>query len=275
MNLQLVAQETLKILDEGKYTLPSGKVIDISEDLKAAAKGTGLITPKEGRAMVNKKVPVKEHGTFITSVTKEPVETAAARLVKEGADDLVVLNFASATRLAGGFLDGAQAQEECIARCSGLFLCLLEVPEYYEQNRQHSGGLYTDHTVFSPGVPWFRKADHTLLNKPFKASIITSPAPNVLACQGDNYETNYKIEKTLRHRADIILATARAAGSKNLLLGAWGCGVFGNKPEVVAEIFDTLLNDDRYYGYFDHITFAVCDGQPGQPVLEAFTNQFT
>ncbi|WP_407399868.1 TIGR02452 family protein [Treponema sp.] len=44
---------------------------------------------------------------------------------------------------------------------------------------------------------------------------------------------------------------------RNLVLGAWGCGAFHNKPENVAEYFRTVLIDEFYAQYFDEICFAV------------------
>ena len=64
-----------------------------------------------------------------------------------------------------------------------------------------------------------------------------------------------------------VLQVAAAHGHRRLVLGAWGCGVFGNEPAVVAETFRDALRENRY---FDHVVFAVLDRQRGTPVLRAF-----
>jgi uncharacterized protein (TIGR02452 family) len=43
-----------------------------------------------------------------------------------------------------------------------------------------------------------------------------------------------------------------------LVLGAWGCGVFKNDPEQIAELFRSALAG-RFRGAFTHVVFAVLD----------------
>lgn len=49
------------------------------------------------------------------------------------------------------------------------------------------------------------------------------------------------LKATLTHRAGTILAVAKNQGHRHLVLGAWGCGVFGNHPGHVADAFATWL----------------------------------
>jgi uncharacterized protein (TIGR02452 family) len=86
----------------------------------------------------------------------------------------VALNFASATSPGGGFLSGARAQEECLARCSGLYACLADNP-MYGFHRARRDALYSDYAVYSPDVPVFRSEDPagTLLDEPWLCSFIT------------------------------------------------------------------------------------------------------
>ena len=43
-----------------------------------------------------------------------------------------------------------------------------------------------------------------------------------------------------------------------LVLGAWGCGVFRNKPEKVAELFgEVLLTNGEFANAFDYISFSI------------------
>jgi uncharacterized protein (TIGR02452 family) len=57
----------------------------------------------------------------------------------------------------------------------------------------------------------------------------------------------------LRRRAARVLAVAAAHRHRRLVLGAWGCGVFGNDPTMVAEAFAAAL--ERYP--MEHVVFAV------------------
>ncbi|MEO0601399.1 MAG: TIGR02452 family protein, partial [Myxococcota bacterium] len=93
-----------------------------------------------------------------------------SRVQDEGRHDLVLLNFASARNPGGGFINGARAQEEDIARASGLYPCLLQAPVYYDANRETRSLLYTDHLTYSPRVPFVRERNRRLLETPFLAS---------------------------------------------------------------------------------------------------------
>ncbi len=88
------------------------------------------------------------------------------------------LNFASAKNPGGGFRGGAEAQEESLARSSGLYRCLLEAPGFYAFHRSQRDLLYCDHMIFSPAVPVFRDEHGALLAQPYPVSFVTAAAPN-------------------------------------------------------------------------------------------------
>ena len=48
---------------------------------------------------------------------------------------------------------------------------------------------------------------------------------------------------------------AVASKDKNLILGAWGCGIFGNNPETIANLF--LQEIELRKGYFENVIFAI------------------
>ena len=66
----------------------------------------------------------------------------------------------------------------------------------------------------------------------------------------------------LRTRAARVLQIAAAHRHRQLVLGAWGCGVFSNDPAVVAAAFAHALSRALW---FDHIVFAIHDRQPRTP----------
>lgn len=65
-------------------------------------------------------------------------------------------------------------------------------------------------------------------------------------------------QRTLRRRAELVLAVAAHHGAERLVLGAWGAGVFGNDPEMVARAFADPLRG-TFAGAFAEIVFAVPD----------------
>jgi uncharacterized protein (TIGR02452 family) len=271
---QEIAQETLRILDAGFYVSQSGNVVDLRAEQEAAVAGTRLYTPTQTSDLLSRLDPCKEMQTII-EVTEETTQVAAYRLVREeGCRDLVLLNFASARKPGGGFLNGAPAQEEDLARCSGLYPCLLTQPAYYAANRAHSSRLYTDHILYSPKVPWLRTHSQNLLDEIFLASVITAPAPNAGSVYRNQRNARRVIEDTLRRRAALILTVARDQGHRSLLLGAWGCGVFRNDPHLVADAFGQWLSDPQFVGCFERIVFAVYDPGSAQRTLSAFQVRF-
>jgi len=65
--------------------------------------------------------------------------------------------------------------------------------------------------------------------------------------------------KTVRIRVRGVLHAARMSGFTKLVLGAWGCGAFGNPPDLVAQIFKEQLCSPEFRGAFDEILFAIVD----------------
>lgn len=274
MSLSHSAKKVLDILEAGYYTAPSGAIRKIAAEQQAAVAGTVLYTPQEAQALL--KAPKDcPNAAMRIEVTDESTQAAARRLVQdEACADLVLLNFASAKNPGGGFLGGAKAQEEDLARSSGLYPCLLEQPAYYNANRAFDSLLYTDHMIYSPRVPWFRAGGKALLEQPFPASVITAPAPNAGEVLRRDPKAGPDIERSLRRRAGLVLAVARDRGHRNLLLGAWGCGVFRNDPVQVAGIFDETLREAHFEGCFERVVFAVYDKSRDQATLQAFQERF-
>jgi uncharacterized protein (TIGR02452 family) len=274
MSLKGIAKETLDILEAGGYANGAGARVDFRAEQRAAVAGTVLYTPEQGAALLAEPGGLGG-GAALIEVTAETTQAAAARLVQaEGCADLAVLNFASARNPGGGFINGARAQEEDLARASGIYPCLLAQPEFYAVNRAQSSLLYTDHVIYSPGVPWFRTRNRELLERFFLAALITAPAPNAGEVLRRDPATGPAIEAALRQRAGIVLAVARAQGHRSLLLGAWGCGVFRNDPRMVADAFGDWLARPQFGGCFERVVFAIYDSSQEQATLRAFQERF-
>ncbi len=271
MSLKGIAKETLAILESRRYVNSRGETVDFAEVLDAAIRQTRLYPPATATTLLG---PAQNpaHGTPPrVEVIEETTQAAARRLVEtDGCSDLVLLNFASARNPGGGFINGAKAQEEDLARCSGLYPCLLSQPGYYEANRQEASLLYTDHLIHSPQVPWFRVRNRELLDQVFLASVITAPAPNAGQTLARDPSAGPSIKARLHHRAGLVLAVAQQHGHRNLLLGAWGCGVFRNDPAMVADAFGCWLAHERFKGAFERVVFAIYDSSPEKNTLNAF-----
>jgi uncharacterized protein (TIGR02452 family) len=209
-------------------------------------------------------------------VSNETTLQAAARLARSGEGGRTgALNFASATNPGGGFLSGARAQEESLARSSGLYHSLLQCPSYYAYHRSHRTGLYSDRMIYSPRCPVFRADDGTLLEQVYFVDFLTSPAPNAGAIRHSQPQDLPHIEGVLRERSAKLLSLAVHNECEVLILGAWGCGVFRNDPVLVASIFWEHLGPARpFWGRFRQVLFAVWDASRGKSAYKAFAKEF-
>lgn len=262
-----VAQETLAILRAGSYRCPLGREVDLTRLLAESQEATELIRPEEWPAICEQAAPMHEQGQpAAVEVTPETTLAAARRLSAQPGRRVLALNFASAKHPGGGFMGGAQAQEESLARASGLYPCLLRQPEYYVANRRGGSLLYTDHAIHSPRVPVFRDDADKLLGEPFAVGFLTMPAPNVGAMR-DNSPDIEQVTGFFRRRTEYVLALAVARRYTHVVAGAWGCGVFRNDPTVVADAFAAALA--TWGRRLDGVTFAILDR--GGRIRDEFT----
>ena len=163
---------------------------------------------------------------------------------------LCVLNFASYKKPGGGFINGAIAQEESICHDSTLFNVISseKFESYYEDNKNNTNdGLYRNAAIYSPSI--------VFSNSKAVVNVITCAAPNLSIFKGPKY----KAYDTIRNRIKFILDIAEKNNETELILGAFGCGVFKNDPEFVASTFKDLLYSTNYY-HFKKVIFAIPGG---------------
>ena len=203
-------------------------------------------------------------------VLNETTLAGIARVLSEGPGPVAALNFASAKNPGGGFLNGSQAQEESLARSSALHASLMRAWEFYERHRASPSLLYSDAMILSPGCPIIRDDDGALLEEPRLATFITSAAPNAGAAMDNRPQEVPLIPDVFRRRTEYVLALATFHGYKQLVLGAWGCGVFRNDPAVVAAAFAHHLQQGAWSGRFERVVFSVLDASSSQETLAAF-----
>lgn len=270
-----MARETLNILQAGGYKNRRGLQVDLKEDIQYCVNHSQLFRPAEVEKIWRERTKAgadKSPDPTSFEVRNESSLYAARRLIAEGFSNPLCLNFASARNPGGGFLNGSEAQEESLARSSALYLCLEPMQEMYETNRREKSGLYTDYMIYSPKVPVIRNDSGQLLEQPELVSFITAPAVNATVAQADSFD---KIATTMQQRIGKILAIAEMKKHDALILGAYGCGVFGNDPQDVAEYFaGHLLAGGLFYNAFARVVFAVFDKSSTKSNFNAFKNRF-
>ena len=214
----------------------------------------------------------------IIKVTNRDTFTAAkeyANIINSTNEGFVgVLNFASSTNPGGGVTKGSTAQEECLCRCSNLYLTLYQekcIREYYNINKKYMSNLGSDAIIYVRNVYVFKDKDYNMLpvEDRFYVDVLTCAAPNLRENPRNQYNTDASEEKlTLTDeelynihvkRARNILNVAIKNEDDYLILGAFGCGAFRNNPEIVAKAYKDVLQDYMYC--FKVIDFAIIDGK--------------
>ncbi|MGW6710525.1 TIGR02452 family protein [Streptomyces sp. NPDC054956] len=258
--LREIARENAEIVASGGYRTRSGRQVALAAAVAEAKAGTRIYGPNQ--VIPDETVLIKGGGTAV-EVTGESSTEAARRLAADhpGTAVVAVLNFASARNPGGGYVRGAKAQEEALCRASALYETLLEAPEYYAVHRAEVSTFYTDRVIHSPAVPVFRDDRGDLLDTPFRAGFLTSPAPNAGTIRRQEPDREAEIPAALVRRAELVLEVAALHGYRDLVLGAWGCGVFQNDPAQVAEAFRGLLTG-RFAGVFERVVFGILDRKP-------------
>lgn len=212
-----------------------------------------------------------KNSTSFELLDKDTV-SALVEAVKKSAN-VTILNFASYRHPGGGYLNGSKAQEECLCAESNLYNILSKFNntidesitniEAYRNNKtyyygyntskyhKYKGNLYTNRGLYTPDVIF------TLaLRKPIKADVITVAAPNYSASR--KYVSAQENSKALESRIKFILGILSENNTDTIILGAFGCGVFGQEPVEVAEIMLKLLTTD-FKGVFNKVIFAIPD----------------
>lgn len=273
MHRKEIAEETLRIQRQGYYEV-EGRRVEIAAAQKHSEESSELITPEQGETLVREIAALPRlTESAACSVANEATVKAILDFAEAGKERVGVLNFASAKNPGGGFLNGAMAQEESLAASSGLYETQLRREGYYKTNRACSSMMYTDYAIYSPDVVFFRDEKFRLIGRPVTASVLTLPAVNygqVLLKGEDPLEA----ERVMKDRMRLALAIFAHKGDKNLILGAYGCGVFRNDPVKVAGWWRELLEEERLGLLFANVRFSVLDGSKDGKCIQAFEKPF-
>ncbi len=257
-----LGRSALKAMTDGAYVAPSGRRIDWREKIERAKMRKLSIRPDDALPSTSRKTFTQ---TTIQVHNETTMQTAKS-LVERGLRPLA-LNFADGTSAGGGFLHGGRAQEEVLCRSSALY-ATLEGDPMYDFHSQRDAPASTDWMILSADVPFFRSDDGTAFDQPWLLSVVSSAAPYAprlgQPLSGD----------LLAQRIHRMLSVAAAYGYDVLVLGAWGCGAFGNDPVRTARDFRKALGQ-RFRGHFSEVVFAIADWSPERQFLAPFRDEFS
>ena len=184
------------------------------------------------------EVPVQVRTTFRAAAHLERSDTISAVLRHRGAH-VCALNFANANFPGGGYILGGNAQEEALCRASLLYYSIRTVHGYYRRNRLHVLPDYTDGMIWTHDVPVIRDNTGARLPEPMLCDFLTSPAVNRTVAKF--LMTRRYLDRVMERRITGIIRLAAAVHPQVLILGAYGCGEFGNKRERVYPMFEQAI----------------------------------
>mmetsp|Transcript_131684 Transcript_131684/g.228160 ORF Transcript_131684/g.228160 Transcript_131684/m.228160 type:complete len:473 (+) Transcript_131684:71-1489(+) len=202
---------------------------------------------------------------------------------------ICALNFANGSQIGGGYKNGAIAQEEDLCRRFPQLYTSL-----YNASREglypfgpatcfnvQSPGKYSD-VLFTKDVILARanEEDGFAIMEPAmqkKISLVTAAAPNMSekgkpGLAKDLYDRAllYKTVKSI-----FIAPKMQNEQINTLILGAWGCGVFGGDPRDISELFVQAIQADRLGRLYSEIHFAIPSFNPEDLNSKTFLETLT
>jgi uncharacterized protein (TIGR02452 family) len=269
-----VANETQVIAHNGRYTNRKGQVVDVSYSLVNSI--TNSVHYHSSHVFPTPQQDCRFSTQFYVAYGT-PLELAAQ--LKDLGDEhqhIGILNSAS-SKTPSKFLRGTISQEENIFRATLLFPCLAQFEAkphhfYVINNQPQYQESSSSCAIFSPKVPVIRcdTSCGELLDEPQECSFVTICAPNAFvvsenisipeaARPGADKQQRYEmisLKEAMRDRLFRALSIFNEHGCTDIVLCAFGCGVHGYQPDMVATIFRELLHGE-FKGRFRRVVFAI------------------
>ncbi|KAK6363684.1 hypothetical protein TWF730_001104 [Orbilia blumenaviensis] len=199
---------------------------------------------------------------------------------------VVCLNMANARSKGGGFHHGSVAQEEVLMHRSTLYDTLDSAfypwtdtegvyspwvaiyKKYNPPSPGTPGGSYTPleraQAILSSGVAITDANKLGMPGPPLPELAVISIAaiqnPATVVRDGKTEYAHPYDEDLMQLKIRQLLRIAGLNGHRRLVLGALGCGAFGNPKQAVAELFLKVLKEPEFQGgWWKEITFACFD----------------
>ena len=184
--------------------------------------------------------PIQRKEKFILQDHILKSDTVSAILAQPEEQKILALNFANAMFPGGAYILGGTAQEESLCCSSFLYYTIRTVKKYYQHNRAHVLPDYTNYAIYSEHVPIIRDHAGNFLDSPRMCDFITCPAVNRNFARF--FFSGKKLNAIMQNRIENIIMLAADHEPDILILGAFGCGMFGNRREVVYPMFEQVIN---------------------------------
>lgn len=234
-----IMRENTAISETGSYTAADGTKVTLPENGKALSDRTFMLLPEKKTDPTEciRKTPFRIADNTVSADTI----TCIQQLRRTVSGEIIALNFANANVPGGGYRFGGDAQEESLCRCSLLYAAIAPHKEYYRWHRLHPTPFYSDRMLISPDIPIIRHMDGTLTAEPVRCTFVTCAAVNRRIAELMLIPDHF-ISKTMNRRIHGILAAMAERAPEAIVLGAFGCGAFGNRRKTVYPMIENAVN---------------------------------
>lgn len=202
--------------------------------------------------------------TDISLEDADCIEVALRLKEGEGRMRPLVLTMTDDREVGKGVIFGVGTQEESLWRRTAL--CVTQKQEFYPLGRE---------AIYSPGVPVLRRSErdgYRWYDVPKVLDFVACPGirmPELVEPEGDLKEAD---KEELAERVRLILRVAATKGHDAVILGAMGCGAWGNPPRAVARVFAKVLPE--FQGVFKQIVVAILNTSGRGEIMRAFEDVF-
>ena len=284
----IMFQDTMSILESGYYVVGNErKKLKLTRTQMEASE---VYLPEDVQEITERKNFEHQHelgrceygceNIDSFSLARKRMKNHFHELREEESKPILVLNLANPFHPGGGVKNGAKAQEEVLCRKSSLLLSLesRNSEAYYKYNRSLDTYMGSDAVIINPYVEIIKDENGNLLDDTVVVSVLTCAAPMIKHGLEGMSQTEYEV--MVYNRIEGMLKVAAFLGYKDLILGAFGCGAFGNDARIVSDIFYKVLKEFDYDGMkesdmFSSIIFAVMDHSENQYNYKEFCRNFT
>jgi len=186
-----------------------------------------------------------------------------------------ILNMANANSAGGGWKNGALAQEEALFYRTSLSATLKQ--RYYPLPDE--GGMYSPRVLV---VRESMKNGHGFMNleepkylpmiSVVSVAAVCRPDTKIDAGGRQRYASGADA-RLMTEKMRVILRMAVKNGHRQLILGALGCGAFGNPNEEVAKMWRAVLTEPEFRGgWWQDVVFAVMDDGRSNGNFQVFSH---
>ena len=190
---------------------------------------------------------------------------------------IAILNMASPLRPGGGVLTGATSQEEFLCTRTTLLPSLKD--EFYRL--PELGAIWTSDCLV------FRNAEGNNLSRVdrFYVDVVTASMLRFPELKGgkDGPKSTWANEQDLElvlEKMRVVMRAICSNGIRRVVLGAWGCGAYGNPVKEIARAWRIVLlgnkgrRKEEWKGV-EQVVFAITDGHMADAFREVFADALT